>query len=264
MNKGEIIHRIRDRYGNIEIIDRGEERILSFGKQTRQSVMLRDAPHTLSLVYTQAMMTALLFQRNPQKALFLGLGGGTMPSFLLHHYPKCQVDCIELRKEVVHAAHSYFNLPRDEQRLRVVIADANHFLARSSPGDYDLIFLDLFSESGPASCVQNKDFIIDCRNNLSHHGILICNAWTVTEANFTDLTRLTREIFPGRILTLQLAARYNAVVFAFQDSQMLYGLRKKRSDAEQLRQETTINFPSYLRQLVQQNVPLVDRLLRRD
>lgn len=264
MNKKNIIHTVRDHYGEIEIIDKGEERILSFGRQTRQSVMLRDTPHSLPLVYTQAMMTALLFQRRPQKALFLGLGGGTMPSFLLHHCPECQVDCVELRQEVARAAHTYFNLPGDERRLRVLIDDAMHFLSSCSPGDYDLIFLDLFSESGPASCVQKKTFLAACRNNLSRHGILICNAWTVTQANFSDLTRRACKIFSSRIFTLQLAARYNAVVFAFQDQQMLSGLRKRRGSAEQLRQETNINFPSYLRLLIQQNIPLADRLLRRD
>lgn len=263
MNKGEIIHRTHDRFGKIEVIDHGKERILSFGKQTRQSVMLRDSPHTLSLVYTQAMMTALLFQRQPQKALFLGLGGGTMPSFLLHHYPACRVDCVELRQEVVHAACTYFNLPADKQRLRIIVDDASHFLACCPPGAYDLIFLDIFSESGPASCMHDKNFLAACRRNLSDHGILICNAWTALEANFIDLARLARKIFPDHVLTLRLGARYNAVVFAFQDQQMLTGLRKRRADAEQLRQQTTINFPSYLRQLIEQNIPFKGRLFRR-
>ncbi|MCB2181942.1 MAG: hypothetical protein KQH63_07945 [Desulfobulbaceae bacterium] len=263
---GLIIYKVRDRYGEIEVIDQGVERILSFGNQARQSVMLRDSPHALPLIYTQAMMTALLFQPQPQKALFLGLGGGTMPSFLLHHYPECQIDCVELRPKVVHAAHTYFNLPADDaddQRLRVYIDDASHFLGSGSQGDYDLLFLDLFCESGPVDCVKENNFLAACRNNLSSHGILICNTWTATQANFTDFARMAREIFPGKMLSLRLGARYNAVVFAFIDPQMLSGLRKRRNAARHLLKKTSINFPGYLRQLIEQNVSLLDRLLMR-
>jgi spermidine synthase len=263
MEKEKIIHRVRDQYGEIEVIDRGEERILSFGGQTRQSVMPRNREQTLSLPYTQAMMTALLFQPQPQKALFLGLGGGTMPSFLLHHCPECLVDCVELRKEVVRAAQTYFNLAVDNPRLHTHIGDAMHFLANNSTADYDLIFSDLFSESGPESYTQEQSFLVACRNNLSPHGILTCNTWTVTQANFPTLARMSHRIFSNRILTLKLGARYNAIIFAFMDPQMFSDLRKKRRAAEYLRQKTTINFPTFLRQLIGQNVSLLDRLLQR-
>ncbi len=260
---GKIIHRVRDHYGEIVVRDKGSERILSFGRNTRQSAMLPDTPGALPLLYTQAMMTALLFQAQPKKALFLGLGAGTMPCFLLRHCPDCQVDCVELRKEVVRVAHTYFDLPENDPRLRVHLDDALHFLESRTTGDYDLIFSDLFSESGPANCVQEKNFLADCRNNLSRNGILICNTWTVTTPNFSSLANATNDFFDKQTLTLELAARYNAVVFAFQDPHMLTGLMKRRACAEQLRIKTAINFPSFLKQLIEQNVPLMKRVFSR-
>ena len=121
---GILINRTQDEYGTIEVIEEGGLCSLHFGSRPKQSSMFLHDPWRLALSYTRAMTAALLFNPQPQRALLVGLGGGSLAKFLLHHFPDCQIDVVELRKEVVNLAYDYFQLPLDN-RLNVVIGDAS-------------------------------------------------------------------------------------------------------------------------------------------
>lgn len=53
--------------------------------------------------------------RNRLKALFIGLGGGTLPLALHHHFPGMDIDTVELDAVVVEAARSAMAFPADRQ-----------------------------------------------------------------------------------------------------------------------------------------------------
>ena len=58
-------------------------------------------------------------QINPNKsipscsALCIGLGAGTLPNFLSHHFPGMQVEAVELDPVVIQAATEALGLPAD-------------------------------------------------------------------------------------------------------------------------------------------------------
>ena len=147
----------RDEEGVIEVVDDLDARALYFGTPARQSAMSREEPHRLVLSYTRAMLSGLLFTREPRSALVLGLGGGSLPRFLIHAFSTCRIDVVERRAEVVQVAHDYFQLARSP-RLRTHLCDAEVFLREDSGRTYDLVLVDLHDQHGTAPLVTEPGF----------------------------------------------------------------------------------------------------------
>jgi spermidine synthase len=84
--------------------------------------------------------------KRPERALLLGLGGGTVAALLAKVYPGCEIVGLEREASVLATARAELGL--DEiPGLRVVEADALTWVgerARSEPGTYDYIALDLY------------------------------------------------------------------------------------------------------------------------
>ena len=108
---GRLVHQAQSDEGVIEVVDSGDSRSLHFGTHPRQSSMRISDPAYLDLSYTQAMMGALLLNPVPRRVLIVGLGGGSLVKFLLHHFPRCQIDVVEYRQDVIDVAHQFFGLP---------------------------------------------------------------------------------------------------------------------------------------------------------
>ena len=125
---GTVVHQSQSDDGIIEVVDTGDIRSLHFGTFPRQSCMSIHTPHTLELSYTEAMMAALLFNGLPERVLVVGLGGGSLVKFLMHHFPDCQIDVVEYRQDVVKVAHGYFQVPEYDDRLSIHIGDGYRFV----------------------------------------------------------------------------------------------------------------------------------------
>ena len=106
-----LLYQTTDEYGVIEVVDYKKIiRSLHFGNATQQSGMYLYNPVTLLHPYTQAMLSCTALQA-PERVLILGVGGGSMIKFLLHHFHQVEIDAVELRQAVVDTAHDYFDLP---------------------------------------------------------------------------------------------------------------------------------------------------------
>ena len=140
MDDNGLVFSCHDEEGVIEVVDDLDTRALYFGTSARQSAMSREAPHRLVLSYTRSMLSGLLFTRKPRSALVLGLGGGSLPRFLMHVFPTCRIDVVERRAKVVQVAHDYFHLARSPRlrthrvRRRGVSARGCRPHVRSRPG----------------------------------------------------------------------------------------------------------------------------------
>ena len=74
---GTVIYESSDEMGPLEIIEDGFTRSLHFGSEPKQSSMDLNDPYRLTLLYSRAMVTSLLFHATPRRALLIGLGGGS-------------------------------------------------------------------------------------------------------------------------------------------------------------------------------------------
>src|SRR5262245_51648370 len=152
-----LVHRSVDEEGVIEVVDDAETRSLYFGTSARQSSMSRREPDHLVLPYTRYMLSALLFCREPGRVLALGMGGASLPRFLIRAFPSCQVDVVERRAKVVEVARNYFQLPPSPP-LRTHVMDAARFVRRWRGRPFDLILVDLHGRDGIAPVVREPGF----------------------------------------------------------------------------------------------------------
>ncbi len=98
------------------------------------------------LGYSNVIFGSFLFKHPQQRALVVGLGGGAMVRFLNHHFPKTEVDAVELDPVVVKLAAELFGT-RPSAGTRIFTEDAILYLQRDH-GKYDVIYMDAFLEPG--------------------------------------------------------------------------------------------------------------------
>ena len=257
MNKyhGRLIHRVEDELGEIEVVDDGLYRSLHFGTEPKQSSMLLADPVSLSLIYTRAMTTALLLCPAPQRFLLIGLGGGSLARFLLHHYPACHIDAVEFRPRVRDLAHSHFMLP-NEPRLAIHIDDAGHFLRTADEErftDYDAIFVDAFIGTGIARSVIGLSIYDACRSRLAPEGILSMNLWSGDFVRARDIIQDLGKSFGGNVMQLPVLGKENIIALAGTGYRLKKRLRTIANRATELERQTGVEYGIFLRQLRKHN-----------
>jgi spermidine synthase len=252
---GELIHASRDEHGPIEVVEDGRVRSLHFGSRSRQSALFLDRPEALVLAYTQSMMASLLLHSAPRRVLLVGLGGGSLARFLLHHYPDCHIDAVELRPRVVELAHGYFRLPEDDARLTIIPGEGRQFLTHAAlrHSDYDLILVDAFHGTGMAEEVAEADFFAAARGRLADEGALAVNLWQQPAQRLRRTLTGLRDAFAGRCLQLPVPTRGNLVALASTrpvppDFATAWDLR-----AHALSRFTGLDFPGFLEGLSENN-----------
>jgi len=141
--------------------------------RTFHAVMWKVDPVELFLPYSQLMMAALGLHPDPQRALILGHGGGSLAKWLARRWPGLQLDLVEVDPSVVRAAEQYFGYePTD--RHRVHVKDARVFL-RTTDARYDIIWLDVFARHLIPFHLTTHEFFAEIRAHLNPDGVLAVN-----------------------------------------------------------------------------------------
>lgn len=160
----------------------------------RQSVVKPDDPDHLELPYARAILAGLAYCPQAQRVLVVGLGGGTIPSFLRRHFPELAIDVVELDPAVFEVAQRYFGF-REDARMRVVIADGREFLASSSQ-PYDLVFLDAFGRDSVPYRLTTQEFLEITRRAVTPRGAVVSNLWSRQTNRLHDaMVRTYQEVF---------------------------------------------------------------------
>lgn len=170
---GQLVHRQRDDWGELLVLDQRRRRILTFGTAFEQSAMDREQPSLLVHDYARAMMLVLAWCQ-PRSATLLGLGGGSLVRALAHHFPELDIEAVELRQAVVDIARQWFGLPEGDT-VRIHTADAGLHLQQMAETSTDLILADLFSAHGMSAAQTGPGFLHHCRRVLTDQGWLVVN-----------------------------------------------------------------------------------------
>jgi spermidine synthase len=110
-----------------------------------------------------------------RRAMQLGLGSAALTKFC---FKKLRMDttAIEINPQVVTVCRSWFKLPADGAKLRVVLADAGEEIRRADHlGAFDALQVDLYDHEAAAPVLDSPDFYADCRNALTDDGCLTVN-----------------------------------------------------------------------------------------
>lgn len=216
-----VIYEQQSAYGPVVVTDEGNGlRALRFGRDgVRQSLVKPGDPEHLGLAYLPVALTGLALCGEPQRFLVVGLGGGSLPAFLRHHYPEAEIDAVDINPEVVNAAREHLGF-REDARMRVHIADGRRFI-EAVQRQYDAIFLDAFGAEAVPEHLTTREFLAAVRRAVHPQGIVVGNLWSIaTRPSYDSMVRTYREAFDA-LYVLRVAGTNNRILLALPRPQQL-------------------------------------------
>lgn len=209
-----VIYEKPSAYGTVVITDEGDGlRALRFGRDgVRQSLVRPGDPEFLGLAYLPAAIAGLALCAEPRRFLVIGLGGGTLPAFLRHHYPDSEIDAVDINPEVAAAATGQLGF-REDARMRIHIADGRRFVETVTQ-PYDAIFLDAFGADAVPAHLTTREFLSAVRRAVRSDGVVIGNLWSVsTRPPYDSMVRTYRDSF-DELYVLRVAGTNNRILLA--------------------------------------------------
>ena len=155
-------------------------RYLHLGTPWVQGAMNLKQPRVIVIEYVQRMLAWMLWR--PQESLSdgaavqLGLGAGAITRFTQQRLGM-RTTAVELNPAVITACRRWFRLGDDDERLRVVKADASHWLrSRDAPrAAVSALCVDLYDHEAAAPVLDDEAFYADCRALLAPGGVMSVN-----------------------------------------------------------------------------------------
>jgi spermidine synthase len=193
---GRVAH-IETEYNDIFVTKRRNELTMSFqvkGYDYTESIAnLRD-PDDLPVRYTQMMTVSIIYPPEPKRVLMIGLGGGSISSYLGRHMPDAAIDTVEIDPGVVQAAKKYFGM-KETPRVRYLEGDGRVFLNRRKE-TYDLILVDAFFGGYVPFHLLTKEFYTLLKARLAPGGAIAFNVHDGTKLYASTILTL-RSVFSG-------------------------------------------------------------------
>jgi spermidine synthase len=172
---GRLAH-IETQYNDVFITKRQHQLVMSFqlkGWDYTESVSNLLDPDDLPLRYAQVMTIATIYPEAPRKILMLGLGGGSISTYLGRFMPEAAITTVEIDPGVITAAKTYFGL-RETERMRYHAGDGRVFLNRNSEL-YDLILLDAYRGGYVPFHLLTREFYTLVKQRLTPGGAAAFN-----------------------------------------------------------------------------------------
>lgn len=237
------------RWGRITgpfILDSDGTRHLYFDLRSVQSSMRLDQPDALVSAYTQKMMAFLLFNRAPRHILMIGLGGGSLLKFCHRHLRDTRLTVVEIDPDIIEL-REFFQIPEDDERLRVILGDGADFVRRADWGA-DILLIDAFDCGGVAPSLATEDFYAQAFRCLGPNGVLVMNLAGERDRYAAHLQKLRRTC-PGSVLLVPVEGDGNVLIFAFGQTVRTWTLQSVESTADELQFELNLEFPRFLQRL---------------
>jgi len=237
----------------VQVTDEDGVRSLRFGTSERQSCVDLRRPWELQLAYTRWMATALLLHPRPKSFLVIGLGGGALPHFLLHHHPGARIDIVEKERLVIDLAHRVFHLPSQREGLRIIHQDALSFLRSASPSDYHVAFLDIFGPGCMAPALADPALYRQLVACLHPEGVMAVNLWSGDRPLYEAAVRAAWEGCAGRLLRMEVSRRSNVILLGFAGEIPRTRIRQARKASIEAQQRYGIDFSPFFKRLRRTN-----------
>ena len=208
-----VLYKKDSRYNTITVTedDRGL-RTLLFENRVRQSVVKVGDPDHLELAYARVMPAGLAFVEKPQRVLIVGLGGGTIPSFLHKHYPETTIDCVDIDPAVVDVAKRFFGF-REDRTMHAYVNDGRRFIEECQE-PYDVIFLDAFGSENIPYDLATQEFLQAVRRALTPEGIVVGNVWSrYSNPLYDSMVRTYQDVF-DELYILDVQGAGNKILIA--------------------------------------------------
>lgn len=205
-------------FPEVNFSDFGDARFLHLGTEWVQGSMRRDAPYDLELEYVRRMMVGLLFTDADlvakKHAMQLGLGAAALTKFC-HKKLRMKTTAVEINSQVVAACRLWFKLPRDDSRLKVILADAAEEIGKPAHrGTVDLLHVDLYDQDAAAPVLDDSDFYGHCRDALTEDGTMTVNLFGRDSSYEQSLVKIAEAFGPESVWAFTPTREGNTVVMA--------------------------------------------------
>ncbi len=192
---GRIAH-VETEYATLFIHKRGAFASLStrLGKGTgaTESVVNLKDPDDMPLLYAPIMTAALVYPQTAKRILMIGLGAGSLSTYLGRAMPDAQIDVVEIDPGVIAAGKEHFGL-RETEKVRFIESDGRVYLNRHN-GLYDLILVDAYRETGIPFHLLTREFFNLVKERLTPGGAVAININARTKLYVSALVTL-RAVF---------------------------------------------------------------------
>jgi spermidine synthase len=158
---------------------------------TESVTNLRD-PDDLPVHYTRFMTGALAYPETTGKILMIGLGGGSISTYLGRAMPEAAIDTVEIDPGVITAAKRYFGI-RENGRVKYFAGDGRVFLNRNKQL-YDLILVDAYHGGYVPFHLLTKEFYALLKQRLAPGGAAAFNVHDGTKLYISTVKTL-KEVF---------------------------------------------------------------------
>jgi spermidine synthase len=168
--KGLIYERVSP-YQSLEVRESEGVRTLVSDRISQAAVRMADGEPALA--YPRYMPAVLLVAPKLSRLLVLGLGGGSVGSYLGRRLPDLQIDYVDIDPAVPEVAERFLGF-RPGGRTRVTISDARGFL-HGSAERWDFIYCDTYIGLSVPFHLTTVQFLEEVRRHLAPHGVFGLN-----------------------------------------------------------------------------------------
>jgi spermidine synthase len=193
---GRVAH-LETEYNDLFIDKHGSELGLSSRYKGRpdyiESIVDLKDPDAMPVSYDQIMSVALAYAKATKRILMIGLGAGSISTYLARALPEAQIDVVELDPGVIAAGKKYFGL-QETDHLKLIESDGRVYLNRHQDL-YDVILLDAFRELGVPFHMLTREFYQLVKAHLAPGGVLASNVAADNKLYISTLATL-RAVFP--------------------------------------------------------------------
>lgn len=164
---------------------------------------------------------------DPQRALIVGLAGGTSAHSLLATYPELHIDGVEIDPSVLELARTYFAL--DDPRLTTYADDGRYFL-ETSDQTYDLVALDAYRQPYIPFHLATVEYFELVEQHLNDHGVVVVNVGrSATDFRLVDALSSTLSAVFRSVWLVDVQGYDNTMVFASNEDISLEDIRVRLS-----------------------------------
>lgn len=250
-------------YQSLSVVQDGSVRRLYGGRMSFSATDLNQ-PYRHVMEYTEMMILGTAYVNQPKKMLMIGLGAGTVATYLRKYYPDLHMTLVELDPDVVDCAQKFFNFTPDAQ-MNVVVHDGRWFLMRDK-ATYDLIFLDAYHGDYIPFHLLTQEFLQLVRAHLTPNGVIVANTWAHQELSERESATYA-DVF-GHFDSYSGVKSGNRIIIAAQDGKTLDegALRQQMTAAQAALQFQEVNLPELFTQTYDKQVywPKETKLLTDD
>ena len=170
--QGNVVYETQTPYQELEVVDRGDTRVLFLDGQKHSAMDLED-PNRHVFDYTRYFHLTFLFaDEDVDRVLFVGGGGFTGPKRFADEYD-ATVDVVEIDPDVISVAKRYFRLEEGED-LNVYNADGREYLQETNR-TYDVIVMDAYKKDKVPFQLTTQEFMQLASDRLDEDGVLLTN-----------------------------------------------------------------------------------------